>query len=131
MQLIGLARLGRDAELRYLPNGDAIANLSLAFNYGKKGEDGQKPTQWVDATLWGKHAENMAPHLTRGKALVVTIDEPHIQTYDKRDGSQGVKLTGKVSLIEYASREGGEQRQAQPASTKPAPEPFNDDDIPY
>ena len=38
----GMARLGRDAELRYTPNGDAVCNLSLAFSYGKKDDSGRR-----------------------------------------------------------------------------------------
>src|SRR5438270_380965 len=42
IQTIGLATLGRDAELRRTPNGEAVTNLSLAFNYGRKDQSGQK-----------------------------------------------------------------------------------------
>src|SRR3546814_4735293 len=42
--LTGLMRLGRDAELKYTAGGDAIANLALAYNYGKK-ENGKQPSQ--------------------------------------------------------------------------------------
>ena len=57
MQMIGLARLGRDAELRTTQSGEKVASLSLAFNWGMKGQDGNRPTQWVDGSLWGKRAE--------------------------------------------------------------------------
>ena len=73
MRANGLARIGKDAEVRYSPNGDAIANLSLAFTYGKKGTDGKRPTQWVDATLWGKRAESLAPYLKKGGQIVVYL----------------------------------------------------------
>jgi len=53
MKVIGLCRIGKDVELRYSPNGDAVATLALAFTFGKKGTDGRRPTQWIDAALWG------------------------------------------------------------------------------
>ncbi len=136
-QYIGLARLGRDAEVRYTPNGDAVANLSLAFSYGKKGEDGFKPTNWVDGALWGKRAEALAPYLLKGQLVVATIDDLHIETFDKRDGDQGTKLSGTVSYIDFAGspkQSGGEggvpsqrpttqaQRPAAPAQS-PAQRP--------
>jgi single-strand DNA-binding protein len=40
-----------------------VANVSLAFTYGKKGDDGKRPTQWVDASLWGQRAESLAPYI--------------------------------------------------------------------
>lgn len=132
-QLFGLARLGRDAEVRYTPKGEAVANLSLAFNYGRKGDDGKRPTQWVDGSLWGKLAEAISQYLVKGSLVAVTLDDVHIETFDKKDGTQGVKLSGRVSSIELA---GGGERQAAPA---PAPAKRQtdtgfdrmDDDIPF
>ena len=57
----GLARIGRDVELRFLPQGDAVANISLAFTYGRKDSEGKRPTQWVEASIWSKRAEALAP----------------------------------------------------------------------
>ena len=53
MILTGLCRLGRDAELRYMPDGTAVLGLAIAYNYGKKDEQGKRATQWVDASLFG------------------------------------------------------------------------------
>ena len=60
MKAFGLARIGRDVELRTTQSGETVAGLSLAFSFGKKGADGKRPTQWVDASLWGKRAEALA-----------------------------------------------------------------------
>ena len=51
MKAFGLARLGRDAEIRTTSNGEQVATLALAFSYGRKGSDGKRPTQWVDGAL--------------------------------------------------------------------------------
>lgn len=117
-QLIGLARLGRDAELRYTQSGDPVAALSLAFSYGRKGEDGKRPTQWVDAAIWGKLAEAITPYLTKGAAVFVVLDDVHIETFQKRDGGEGHKLAGRVSTIELA---GVPQAQDPKPAPKPAP----------
>ena len=63
MKAYGLARLGRDAELRTTQTGESVARLSLAFSYGKKGADGKRPTEWVEGSLWGQRAQALAPHL--------------------------------------------------------------------
>ena len=60
MILTGLCRVGRDAELRCMPDGTAVANVSLAFNHGKKGQDGNRPSQWIDAAIFGKRASPQA-----------------------------------------------------------------------
>ena len=105
MILTALARLGKDPELRYLASGDPVMNLALAINYGKK-VDGKRPTQWIDAALFGKRAESLAPYLSKGSLVFVVIDEPHIETYQGKNGP-GAKLVGRVSSIEFA---GGNER---------------------
>ena len=116
-QLIGLARVGRDVELRYTGNGDAVSNVSLAFNYGRKGEDGKRPTQWVDASLWNKRAEALTEYLLSGTQVFVVIDDVHIETYETRDGGTGSKMVGTISSLEFASsgnrdgQQGGGQHQ--------------------
>lgn len=112
-----LGRIGRDVELRHTQNGDAVAGISLAYSYGRKGPDGNKPSQWVDATLWGKQAEALQPYLTKGKLIAVSLDDVHIEEYPKKDGTTGSKLAGRVVKIEFASSgdrpNGGGHAQAQ------------------
>lgn len=145
MKTIGLARLGRDAEVRYTPSGDAVANLSLAVNYGKAGQDGNRPTQWIDASLWGKRAESLAQYLTKGSVHCFTLSEIHIETFQGKNG-EGTKLVARVDDVELGPRaaggggqQSGESRQAAPAGQpqrQPQRAPSNgfedmDDDIPF
>lgn len=146
--LSDVGRLGRDAELRYTPGGDAVCNLALACEYGRKGTDGKKPTQWIDATLWGKQAEALAPYLLKGQQLYFTIDDAHVETFPKSDGTQGIKLTGRVIVIKFAGsppqqdQQAPQQTRQQPATrtqSRPAPQQNQqsappdsfDDDIPF
>lgn len=151
--LTDIGRIGRDAELRYTPGGDAVCNLAIACEYGRKGQDGKRPTQWVDATLWGKQAEAMAPYLLKGQQLHFTIDDAHVETYTKADHSQGVKLTGRVIIIKFAgsppqqAQQSSQQQQSRPQQqrqqARPQAQPQNqqgvpgpdfdsfDDDIPF
>ena len=120
-QLIGLARLGRDCELRTTQSGDAVASLSLAMDY-RNGRE--KATQWVDAALWGKMAEALTQYLVKGKLVCVTLDDVHIEEYPKRDGGTGTKLVGRVSKLELAGGRDDGERTAPPAqrqAPKPAP----------
>lgn len=123
MKAQGLARLGRDAELRYLTNGDAVVNLAMAFSYGKKGEDGNRPTQWVDGAFYGKRAEALAPYLVKGGQVVAYLDDIHIETYEGRNGA-GHKLVGRISDIELVAgnRDAAGQSQAQGAPRQSAPQ---------
>jgi single-strand DNA-binding protein len=115
-----VGRLGRDAELKYTPNGDAVINLAVAYNYGRKAQDGRKPSQWVDASLFGKRAEALAQYLVKGSQLFLMLDDVHVRTYSKQDGTQGFALTGSVQKIEFV----GSALQQHPArAPDPAPAP--------
>lgn len=134
MILTGLAKLGRDAEVRRLPDGTALANLALAVNYGKKDANGKRPTQWIDATLWGDRAEKLAPYLLKGSSLVVVLDDPHIETYQK-DGVAVPKLVARVSSVEFA---GSPAKPAQAQAPTPQPsapargfDDMDDDSLPF
>lgn len=109
-QMNGLFRLGRDGELRYTPGGDPVINLALAYNYGRKDQEGNRPTQWVDAALWGKLAEAIAPYLLKGTQLYAVLGDVHIETYQKQGGGEGFRLAGRVIEIELA---GGRRDDAQ------------------
>jgi single-strand DNA-binding protein len=119
MQLIGVARLGRDAELRTAGQ-QSVTSLSLAYNYGRKDEQGNKPTQWVEADLWGKQAEALAPYLLKGKQVSVIVDEIHNETFQTRDGGTGTKMKGRVINIELVGGS-GDARPAAAAAPARAP----------
>lgn len=143
MILTGLARLGKDAEIRYTPEGTAVANLSLAYNYGKKDNDGKRPTQWINAALWGERAEKAVLHLLKGTLLNVVLDDVYIETYDRRDGGTGTVLKARLNNFEFAGakpKDGDASAEPREAAEKPAKKDakkpagkFDDmgDDIPF
>lgn len=139
MNLTGVARLGRDAELRTAGQ-QSVTSLSLAYNYGRKDEQGNKPTQWVEADLWGKQAEALAPYLLKGKQVFVVVDEIHNEQFQTRDGGTGTKLKGRIISIELVGGQatGGAAAPAPaPRAAAPAPKPaprqqaMDDGDVPF
>jgi single-strand DNA-binding protein len=98
----GLARIGRDPEIRYTTRGDAVASLSLAFSWGKKDpQTGYRETTWIEASLWGSRAEALVPHLAKGAKVLVALEELHEETFEGRNGP-GRKLAARVSDIDFA-----------------------------
>lgn len=121
-QYIGLARIGRDAEVRFTPQGEPVSNISLAFSYGKKDANGKKPTQWVDGSLWGQRAESLSQYLLSGTLVYVIVDDAHQEDYQTRDGRSGSKIVGRISHIEFAAGpKQKEQAQATPQRQQAAP----------
>ena len=135
MILTGLARLGRDAEVRYTQSGDPVASLALAISYGKRADN---KTQWVDASLWGERAEKLQQYLTKGTAVCVVLSDPHIEEYEGKNG-KGFSLRATVSNIEFAGGKNEHEvkpstnnaQPAAPARTASAPSADFDDDSPF
>ncbi len=137
MKLIGIARIGKDAELRYTPGGKAVANISLAYNYGQKGQDGNRPTQWVEASLWDKQAERLAPYLLKGAVFNVLCRDVHIETYEGKNGT-GSKLVGTIADIEFVPKQSNNRASDEAAQQSNQPAPVSggalanfEDDIPW
>lgn len=122
--------LGRDAEIRYLPNGDPVASFSVADSQGK-----DKPTIWWRASLFGKRAESLAPYLTKGQHVTVsgTVTE---REYTDKDGNkrQAQEIRVNDVALQGGKREGAAPAPAQrQAPAKPAPSGFDDmdSDVPF
>lgn len=128
MKTIGLCRIGKDAELRYTPSGDPVLNLTLAYNYGRKGQDGKQPVQWINATLWGARGEKMQPYLVKGTAIVATIGDIHVREWEGK-GKSGYALEGRLEDFTFASNP--ESRPAQTASQPAQDDGFYDEEIPF
>ncbi len=120
--LTGLFTLGRDAETRVTQNGTTVITLAVAYNYGRKGDDGKKPSQWVRASMFGKQAEALVPYLTKGKQVSLVIRDLHIATFQKQDGSTGTSLEGVADFDDFA-RKPKEVGDAPAPAPKPAPRP--------
>ncbi len=130
MKIIGLARIGNDPVLRYTPGGgDPCLSLSLAWNYGKKDEAGNRQTQWCDVAIWGKRAQRLDGYLKKGQLIMVTLSDPRIEVYTRRDQSTGAKMVASFDDMEFTGKSDGdadqdqEQESQQPAVAAPTPAP--------
>ena len=136
--LTGLFTLGRDAETRVTNSGTTIVQLAVAYHYGRKGEDGKKPSQWVRVAMFGQQAEKLAPYLTKGKQVSLVIRDLHIATFQKQDGSTGTSLEGVADFDDFAR---GPKQEGQATAPRQAPPPaprassgfddLGDDEIPF
>lgn len=112
--------LGRDAELKYLPNGDAVLNFSVADSQGK-----DKVTIWWSCQLFGKRAESLAQYLTKGQAVAVSGSVSEREWTDKEGNAKKIM---NVRVNELALQ-GGRREEQKPKSRND----FDDDsgDVPF
>ena len=142
-KVILVGGLGADVDMRYLPSGEAVANLRLATTDTWKDKDGnkQEATEWHRVSFFGRQAEVCGQYLKKGSQIYV---EGSIRTRKWQDkegqdrytteirGDRMQMLGGRQGMSDAPPREsgGGGGRQAAP---QPAAGNFNDfeDDIPF
>lgn len=68
-----VGRLGRDPEMRYMPNGDPVTSFSVATDRQYNDKNGQrvKETTWFRVSAFGKQAEIANQYLSKGKMVLV------------------------------------------------------------
>lgn len=124
-KVILIGHLGRDPELRYLPNGDAVALLNLATTDTWNDKNGQKQqaTEWHRVQFFGRMAEICGQYLKKGSQVYV---EGSLKTrkYTDRQGADRyvTEIRGdRMLMLGAAQQRAPEQHADMPRSSAPAP----------
>ena len=64
-----IGRLGKDPEIRYIPDGSAVANFSIACGWKTKTKEG---TEWINIVAFGKLAEIIGQYLNKGSKIYIS-----------------------------------------------------------
>jgi single-strand DNA-binding protein len=150
-KVILIGNLGRDPETRYMPDGGAVTNVSIATTETWKDKNGEKQekTEWHRVAFFGKLAEIAGEYLKKGSQVYV---EGRLQTRKWQDKDGADKYTTEIVADRMqmlgsrqgmgggdrereagADRDAGARGAAKPAAGKPAGSKFDDfeDDIPF
>jgi len=149
-KVILIGNLGQDPEIKYMPNGNAVANITVATSESwkdKKTGENVDRTEWHRVTFYQRLAEIVGEYLKKGSKVYV---EGKLQTRKWQDKSGQDRWTTEIIANEMQmldSRGGGSadfnqnQNQGAPMQSAPqsapsqaAPAPANndfDDDIPF
>ncbi len=94
-KVILIGNLGADPEVRYLPSGEAVANLRIATTENWKDRDGnkQEATEWHRVSFFGKVAEVCSQYLKKGSSVYV---EGSIRTRKWQDKDGQDKYTTEI-----------------------------------
>jgi len=134
--IILVGNLGRDPEMRYTPNGQAVTNLSVATNRQYTGADGNpvKETIWFRVSVWGKQAETVTQYLKKGSKVLVegrlvpdsATGGPRI--WNRQDGTPSASFEVSANTVRFLSSRGEDSGAGAAAGgTADAPE----EDIPF
>lgn len=142
-KVILVGRLGKDAEMKYMPNGEAVTNATLATSENWKGKAGEKQekTEWHNLTFYRRLAEIAGEFLKKG-AMIYVEGKLSTRKWQDKDGkdrytteiivSDMKMLGGKPEGGQQTQQASAPQRAAQAGTTKRVSQDDGfDDDIPF
>jgi single-strand DNA-binding protein len=139
-KVILVGNLGKDPEIRYMPNGNAVANLTLATTESWKDKqtgDQQEKTEWHRVVMFRRLAEIAGEYLKKGSQIYI---EGKLQTRKWQDNSGNDRYTTEIvaSEMQMLGGRGGGGSAGFPADSAPAQaapatagNDVFDDDIPF
>jgi len=152
-KVILIGNLGKDPEVRYTPNGNAVCNLRIATTRNWKNRDSgekQEETEWHSVVLYDRQAEIAGEYLKKGRPVYIEgrlktrkwQDKEGNDRYTTEIVADTMQLLGGREGMGSADEGGGrgsEERSApaaKPAASKPATKSATgfddmDDDIPF
>lgn len=118
-----IGHLGRDPELRYMPDGNAVANYSVATTRKWKTKDGEikEETEWHRVVAYGRQAEVAGEYLKKGSLVFV---EGRLRTRKWQD-KEGVDrytteiMSDQMTMLDRKPQ--GGRREEEPGEEEPAP----------
>lgn len=145
-KVILIGNCGGDPEVRYMPNGNAVTNVTLATSdtwKDKQTGQQQERTEWHRVVFFGRIAEVVGEYARKGSKLYI---EGRLQTREwEKDGIKRytteivVDIGGQMQLLDGKPSDQAPRQQSQPQQQRPAPQPQQsapdydsfDDDIPF
>lgn len=123
--------LGKDMEIRTMPNGDPVGSFSVADSQGR-----DKPSIWWNCQLFGKRVPALAPYLLKGQQVTVVGTVTERDWIDKEGGK---RKQMEIRVSDLALQGGKREQSAEPAQAlraAPAAAPafaggLDSDDIPF
>ena len=149
-KVILVGRLGKDPETRYMTNGEAVTNFSIATSETWKDKSGEKQekTEWHNCVAYRKLAEIIAEYVRKGSQIYVEgkLQTRKWQTKEGQDRYTTEIIVDQMQMLGGKSSGGGNfevvdkpaaaPSSGAPAASKPAPAKGGgfdnfDDDIPF
>lgn len=142
-KVILIGNLGGDPETRYMPNGNAVCNITLATSDSWKDKNTgqmQECTEWHRVVFFGRLAEVVGQYLHKGSKIYI---EGRLQTRGwEKDGIKRytteivVDIGGQMQMLDSQQQAGQRAQQPQQqGASRPAPayqpNDFEDDDCPF
>src|SRR5690625_4468787 len=131
-RVVLVGRLTRDPDLRYTPNGVAVANFTIAVNRPFKNDQGEQQADFINGVVWRKPAENLANYMKKGSQIGV---DGRLQSRSYEQDGRTVYVTEVVAdSIQFLDTKGtkdNQQTQSNPFGNNAEPMDISDKDLPF
>ena len=140
-KIIIIGNLGRDPEMRYMPDGTAVTNINVATNRRWTDRASGEPrdeTTWFRVSVWRRQAETVNQYLSKGSRVLV---EGRLQTdpqtggprlFTRQDGTVGATYEITADFVRFLSgRDEGGFGGSEGGPDSGAPAAQEEDDIPF
>jgi len=135
-----VGNLGRDPEMRYLPNGRAVTSFSVATNRRWTDQASGEPreeTTWFRISVWGRQAESANQYLSRGRMVLVEgrlVPDPQTggpRLFTRQDGTVGTSFEVTADNVKFIGGRDEGGFEASEGGYEDTPAAQEEDDIPF
>ena len=134
-----IGRLGQDPEQKYMPNGKAVVNLSIAVSEKWKDQQGQQQesTEWVRVTAYDKLAEIIGQYVTKGSLIYISGKMKTRKWQDQQGNDKYTTeiIANQMQMLGGNDKASGQQQapkqQQRPATSQPAQSGQQGNDFEY
>lgn len=109
-RVVIVGRLTRDPDLRYTPNGVAVANFNVAVNRPFRNQQGEQEADFINCVTWRKQAENLANYMKKGSQIGV---DGRVQTrsYENKEGQTVFVTEIQAESVQFLEPRGMTQQR--------------------
>lgn len=99
-------RLTKDPDLRYTPNGVAVANFTIAVNRPFSNNQGDRDADFINCVVWRRAAENLANFMSKG-SLVGVDGRLQSRSFDNQEGKRVFVTEVVADSVQFLESKGG------------------------
>jgi len=109
-RVVLVGRLTRDPDLRYTPNGVAVANFTLAVNRPFSNQQGNRDADFINCVVWRRQAENLANFMKKGSQVGVD-GRLQTRTFEGQDGKTVFVTEVVADSVQFLESKGTSQNR--------------------
>ncbi|OZU89452.1 single-stranded DNA-binding protein [Virgibacillus indicus] len=114
-RVVLVGRLTKDPDLRYTPNGVAVANFTIAVNRPFSNQQGNRDADFINCVVWRRPAENLANYMKKGSMIGVD-GRLQTRTFEGQDGKTVFVTEVVADSVQFLESKGSSQGGGQQSS---------------